>query len=155
MSKRTDFISWQTFFMNTAILSSMRSKDPVTQVGACIVDTSNKLVSIGFNGFPVGCSDDVFPWGKDSPNEDENKYAYSVHAEVNAILNGNSNISGCIMYTTHFPCRECVKIIIQSGIISIFYLNKRTDLASVKMLDAVNIAYTQLHLTKKIVLIEC
>lgn len=151
MEKRSDYIDWHTFFMNTAILSSMRSKDPNTQVGACIVDKENKIISVGYNGFPSGCSDDLFPWSNNSNVEEENKYAYVIHGEMNAILNKNSaSLKDCIIYTTHFPCRECTKVIIQSGIKEIHYLYERMDIASLRMLDAVDVKYSKLDLKKRI-----
>ena len=102
--KRPDYISWDEYFMGVAKLSSMRSKDPSTQVGACIVDPkSKKILSIGYNGFPNGCDDNVFPWGKTDANQLNNKYLYVVHSEANAILNtNNTTIRGCTMYVTLF-----------------------------------------------------
>lgn len=151
MEKRQDYIDWHTFFMNTAILSSMRSKDPTTQVGACIVDKNNKIISVGYNGFPSGCSDDLFPWCKNEEKDEDNKYAYVIHAEMNAILNKNLlSLDNCIIYTTHFPCRECTKVIIQSGIKQIYFLYERIDNASLKMLNNVGVKYIKLELTKRV-----
>jgi dCMP deaminase len=116
MSKREDYISWKRFFMETAIVASKRSKDPNTQVGAIIVDTNNHIVGIGYNGLPNGMSDDLCVWGKD-------KYTYVVHAEVNAILN-SSLTKDCTLYATHFPCNECAKVIVQSGIKKVIFKNK-------------------------------
>lgn len=123
--KRKDYISWDEYFISIALVSAMRSKDPNTQVGACIVDTENKIVSIGYNGLPHGCSDDVFPWGKEGSFL-QSKYAFSCHAELNAILNSSrQNLKGCSVYTTLFPCNECTKAIIQSGIKEIVYLSDK------------------------------
>lgn len=113
--KRTDYISWDRYFMGVALLSAERSKDPNTQVGACIVNRKNRIVGIGYNGFPHGVSDDEFPW-EASDVFVESKYPYVVHAEPNAILNANAPVEDCVIYVTLFPCHECVKLIIQSGI---------------------------------------
>lgn len=138
--KRSKYISWDEYFISIALVSAMRSKDPNTQVGACIVDEENKIVSIGYNGLPHGCSDDEFPWGKEGGFL-ETKYAFSCHAELNAILNSSrQNLKGCSVYTTLFPCNECTKAIIQSGIHEIVYLSDKyadTDIvrASKMMLE--------------------
>jgi len=142
--KRLDYISWKDYFMNIAILSSMRSKDPSTQVGCVIVDKQNRIVGTGYNGFPIGCSDDEFPWDKHSENELDNKYLYVCHAEINAILNSNTPTENCIMYTTLFPCCDCAKMIIQSGISKIYYISKKDDIktiASERMFNSVGIDY--------------
>ena len=115
--KREDYISWDEYFMAVAQLAGMRSKDPHTQVGACIVSEDNKILSMGYNGFPRGCSDDEFPWGKTSENPLENKYLYTTHSELNAILNyRGGSLEGAKLYVTLFPCNECCKAIIQAGI---------------------------------------
>ncbi|CAL8072847.1 unnamed protein product [Calicophoron daubneyi] len=120
--KRGDFISWDEYFMSIALLSAMRSKDPVTQVGACIVNEEHKIVGIGYNGMPIGLSDDDMPWGKGSENDLENKYFYVCHAELNAVLNKNhASTQGCTLYATLFPCNECAKVLIQSGIKEVVY----------------------------------
>ena len=135
--------------MGIAMLAAQRSKDPVTQVGACIVDEEKHIVGIGYNGFPQHCSDDSFPWNKSSSNPLDNKYMYVCHAEVNAILNKNSiNLKGCDLYTALFPCNECAKIIIQSRIKKIIYLSdkygdKPQTIASKRMFDAAQISYHQ------------
>lgn len=131
--------------MGVAQLSSMRSKDPNTQVGACIVNSKKRIVGIGYNGLPIGCSDDEFPWANMGPYLDT-KYPYVVHAEPNAILNANTALDGCTMYVTLFPCHECVKLIIQSGIREIVYLsdkysNTESDLAAKRMLDCAKVTY--------------
>lgn len=118
--KRTNAISWETYFMGIAHLSALRSKDPSTQVGAVIVDEDHKVVSIGYNGFPKGCDDDQFPWDKEGDTY-HSKYAYVVHAELNAILNSPRPVKGCTLYVSLFPCNECAKAIIQSGITAIVY----------------------------------
>ena len=114
--KRTDYLSWDEYFMSIAMLSAMRSKDPSTQVGACIVNSEKRILSMGYNGMPKHCSDDEFPWDRDgSPLS--SKYLFVCHAELNAILNCNSgSVKGCTVYSTLFPCNECAKAIIQSGI---------------------------------------
>jgi dCMP deaminase len=143
-------ISWDQYFMGVALLSAKRSKDPSTQVGACIVNEDKKIIGIGYNGFPIGLSDDEFPWGKHDSDPLNNKYPYVVHAEPNAILNSTSSLKGATLYVTLFPCNECTKLIIQSGIRHIIYLNnkyKDTDsiIASRRMLDAAGIDYKQMN----------
>ncbi|XP_065041863.1 uncharacterized protein LOC135675535 isoform X1 [Musa acuminata AAA Group] len=128
-AKREGYISWDDYFMAIAFLSAQRSKDPSRQVGACLVSQDDIILGIGYNGFPRGCSDDKLPWAKKSINEDplETKYPYVVHAEVNAILNTNhASAAGQKLYVTMFPCNECAKIIIQSGVSEvIYYVDKR------------------------------
>jgi len=136
--------------MGIAMLSAKRSKDPNTQVGACIVNQYNKIVGIGYNGFPIGCSDDELPWEKSSDNPNETKYPYVVHAEANAILNSTKDLHGSRIYVALFPCNECTKLIIQSGIKEILYLSdKYKDTgpvkASKKMLDMAGVKYKQLN----------
>lgn len=143
--KRPSYISWDEYFMGVAELSAMRSKDPNTQVGACIVNTNKRIVGIGYNGLPMGCSDDQFPWSNDKESITDNKYPYVVHAEANAILNATQNLSGSTIYVTLFPCNECTKLIIQSGIKEIVYVSDKyketpTHLAALKMLEAANIS---------------
>lgn len=146
--KRSDYITWDEYFMGVAILSGMRSKDPSTQVGACIVSNDNKILSMGYNGFPKGCSDDEFPWLKDGDDLD-NKYFYSTHSELNAILNyRGGSLDGSKLYVSLFPCNECAKAIIQSGIKTIVYdSDKYKDtpsvMASKRMLDAAGVRYYQ------------
>lgn len=145
--KRKDYISWDEYFMGVALLAARRSKDPNTQVGACIVDKSKRILSTGYNGFPAGCSDDLFPWERDG---EDNKYQYVVHAELNAILNARGkNLEGSRLYVDLFPCNECAKAIIQSGVAEIVYLyDKYADspstIASKKMLTSAGIKMTQL-----------
>ncbi len=131
--KREDYISWDEYFMGIAMLSAKRSKDPSTQVGACIVDKDSKIVGIGYNGFPIGCSDDNLPWSRDAENSNETKYPYVVHAEANAILNSTKDLHGARIYVDLFPCNECAKLIIQSGIKEVVFLSdKYKDTDSVK-----------------------
>lgn len=123
--KRKDYISWEQYFMAVAMLSSQRSKDPNTQVGACIVDQRRRIVAVGYAGFPTGCSDDELPWDREGAPL-QTKYPFVCHAELNAILNRNSaDLCGCTMYTTLFPCNECAKAIIQSGISEVVYLSDK------------------------------
>ena len=144
--KRQDYITWDEYFMGVAKLSGMRSKDPNTQVGACIVSNDNKILSMGYNGFPIGCSDDVFPWDKYGEEEDT-KYPYVTHSELNAILNyRGGSLSVARLYVSLFPCNECAKGIIQSGIREIVYeCDKYADTPSVRaskrMLDAAGVRY--------------
>lgn len=122
--KREDYLNWDEYFMGIALLSSMRSKDPSTQVGACIVDEQNKILSVGYNGMPHSCSDDEYPWGKEEGLA--SKYLYVCHAELNAILNcHNGSVKGATVYTTLFPCNECAKAIIQSGIAKVIYFSDK------------------------------
>ena len=151
--KRKDFISWDEYFMGIALLSAKRSKDPSTQVGACIVNQFNKIVGIGYNGFPIGCPDDELPWEREAPNINDTKYPYVVHAEANAILNSTKDLHGARIYVALFPCNECTKLIIQSGIKEIVFLSdKYRDSDSVKaskrMLEMAGVKATQLKLSR-------
>ena len=156
MGKREDYISWDEYFMSVAILSSMRSKDPNTQVGACIVSPDKKIVGTGYNGFPIGCSDDDLPWDREG-NAYDTKYPYVCHAELNAILNSTRNLQGCTLYVALFPCNECAKAIIQSGIKTIIYKEDKyanTDgvRASKRMLDQAGVEYRQMVFNKDILI---
>ncbi len=148
MAKREGYISWDEYFMGVAILASQRSKDPNTQVGACIVNDDNKIMSVGYNGFPMGCSDDDFPWDRSGEKDSDTKYPYVCHAELNAILNaGGNNLKGCRIYVALFPCNECAKAIIQCGIKEVIYISdkyKDTDLvlASKRMLGSAGVKLT-------------
>ena len=154
--KRKDYLSWEEYFMGIAKLSAMRSKDPSTQVGACIVDHNNRILSIGYNGSPNGFEDDIFPWGRVG-NPLETKYMYVCHAEMNAILNyrGSRNeLEGAKVYVDLFPCNECAKLIIQSGIKEVIYLSDKyadTDgvRASKKLFDTCGVKYRQIKITGK------
>jgi len=138
--KREDYLHWDEYFMGIALLSAQRSKDPSTQVGACIVDENNKIVGIGYNGFPRGCPDDKLPWARKAADVKDTKYPYVVHAEVNAILNSTVKLGNAKMYAALFPCNECAKMVIQAGIKEIVYLSDKysgTDsvMAAKKMLQ--------------------
>lgn len=147
--KNKNYISWDEYFMGVAMLSSMRSKDPNTQVGACIVNQNKRIVGIGYNGLPFGCSDDSFPWNRDGDFLDT-KYPYVVHAEPNAILNATNDLNGATLYVSLFPCNECMKLIIQSGIKEIVYLDDKyngtpTDIASKRMADSAKVKYRKME----------
>lgn len=150
MSKRTNYISWDEYFMGVALLSAKRSKDPATQVGACIVNTKNKIVGAGYNGLPAGCNDNEFPWDKQGDFL-QTKYPYVCHAELNAILNNiGMDLHGCRIYTALFPCNECAKAIIQSGITEVIYLSDKydgsdTSVASKRMLDTAGVSYRKVE----------
>lgn len=153
--QRKEYLSWDEFFMGVAILASERSKDPNTQVGACIVSADNRILSVGYNGTPNGFEDIYFPWDREG-NELNTKYLYVVHAERNAILNYRGNIKdfeGAKLYVTMFPCNECAKEVIQVGIKDIIYLddkyaNTNGVIASKRMLDVCNVKYSKLGLDK-------
>lgn len=157
--KREDYISWDDYFMSISILSGMRSKDPSTQVGACIVDENKRIVSIGYNGFINGCSDDDFPWEREGEFL-KTKYPYVVHAEQNAILNARGkSLEGCSLYVNLFPCHECARNIIQSGIKEVYYLSdkyKDTDStkASKYMFEKAKVKLTQLKPNKDKIIID-
>ena len=142
--KREDYINWDEYFMGIAMLAARRSKDPNTQVGACIVSPENIIISTGYNGMPKGCSDDEFPWERTG---EETKYPYVVHAELNAILNANGrDLRGSRLYVALFPCNECAKAIIQAGIKTVVYDSDKYDgtaanRASKKMFDATGVKY--------------
>lgn len=153
MKKRENYISWDEYFMGIAVLSGQRSKDPSTQVGACIVTTEKKIVGTGYNGFPKGCSDEDFPWGKEGSFL-ETKYPFVMHAEQNAILNSTKDLKDCILYVGLFPCHECAKAIIQSGIVEVIYLSEKhngtpSDIASKMLLDSAGIKYKKMIPTRK------
>ncbi len=158
--KRTDYITWDEYFMGVAKLSAKRSKDPNTQVGACIVSEDNKILSMGYNGMPIGCSDDEFPWGREGEDPLEIKYLYSTHSELNAILNyRGGSLEGAKIYVTLFPCNECAKAIIQSGIKTVVYEEDKYEdtpsvMASKRMLRAAKVSIVryessgrEIHLT--------
>lgn len=148
--KRNDYISWDEYFMGLALLSAKRSKDPSTQVGACIVSPTNRVLSVGYNGFAFGCSDDCFSWDREGDFL-ETKYPYVVHAELNAILNNRGvSFENAKLYVALFPCNECAKAIIQSGIKEVIFLSDKysdTDVvkASKRMFKAAGIKLTQLN----------
>ena len=146
--KRTDYINWDEYFMGIAMLAAKRSKDPSTQVGACIVSNDNIIISTGYNGMPKGCSDDEFPWDREGA---ETKYPYVVHAELNAVLNANGrDLRGSKLYVALFPCNECAKAIIQSGVKEVLYLSDKyattpSTLASKRMLEAAGVKCQRLR----------
>lgn len=146
-AKRKDYISWDEYFMGVAILSGLRSKDPNTQVGCCIVSQDNKILSMGYNGLPTGCSDDEFPWVREGDDPLETKYVYTVHSELNAILNyRGGSLEGAKLYVSLFPCNECAKAIIQAGIREIIYDCDKYDgtpgiTASKMMLNAAGVRF--------------
>lgn len=155
--KRLDYISWDEYFMGVALLAARRSKDPSTQVGACIVDENNVILTTGYNGFPKGCSDDEFPWERDGENT---KYPYVVHAELNAILNASGkSLRGSRIYVALFPCNECSKAIIQSGISEVVYLSdKYSDTPATKasklMLRAAGVKLTEFRPERKTITLD-
>lgn len=159
MPKRTDYISWDEYFMGVALLSGMRSKDPNTQVGACIVSKENKILSMGYNGLPIGCSDDDFPWEREG-DELNTKYLYTTHSELNAILNYRGvSLDGATLYVTLFPCNECAKAIIQAGIKQIVYdCDKYADtpsvLASKRMLTTAGVKLRKYERTGRKISLE-
>lgn len=152
--KREDYINWDEYFMGVAHLSGMRSKDPNTQVGACIVSKMNKILSMGYNGFPLGCSDEEFPWAREG-EELETKYPFVTHSELNAILNyRGGSLEGTKLYVSLFPCNECAKAIIQAGIKTVVYDSDKyagtpMNIASKKMFDAAGVEYIQYTRTGK------
>ena len=158
-SKREDYINWDQYFMGVAMLSAQRSKDPNTQVGACIVSKDNKILSVGYNGAPNGYDDDNMPWDREGDFLNT-KYAYVCHAELNAILNNKgSNLEGAKIYVDLFPCNECAKAIIQSRIKEIIYKSDKyngTDgnIASKKMLDYCGVKYTKYNEANKEIKLE-
>lgn len=147
--KRENYISWDEYFMGAALLAAKRSKDPNTQVGAALVNNDNKIVSIGYNGMPIGCSDDLFPWAREGEYL-QTKYPYVCHAELNAILNAAGHeLKLARLYVPLFPCNECAKAIIQVGIKQVIYLSDKyrdteSTKASKQMFDAVGVIYKQL-----------
>lgn len=159
--KREDYISWDEYFMGIALLSARRSKDPSTQVGACIVSTENKILSVGYNGMPRCCDDDEYPWDRDG-NALETKYMFVCHAELNAILNysaSNGSLKGSKVYTTLFPCNECAKALVQSGVGEIIYYsdkysNTDSTLASKRMFRSAGIKLTPYEFSGKKEIIE-
>lgn len=143
MGKRQDAISWDAYFMGLAHLSALRSKDPSTQVGATIVDEHKKIVGIGYNGLPLGFDDDAFAWSREGDFVDT-KYAYVVHAELNAILNATQSLRGCSLYVSLFPCNECAKAIAQAGIKEVVYEDDKYastdgDVVSRRILEAAGV----------------
>lgn len=159
--KRKEYISWDEYFMGVALLTAQRSKDDSSQVGACIVSRENKILSMGYNGMPTGCFDDEMPWEREG-DPLKTKYMYVCHAELNAILNhaaGTGSLHGARVYTTLFPCNECAKAIIQSGIATVvYYEDKYPDTDSVRaskaMFDRVGIAYLPYKPTTRVIALQ-
>ena len=153
--KRRDYISWDEYFMAVAKLAGMRSKDPNTQVGACIVSADNKILSMGYNGFPCGCSDDEFPWSRADDDPLKTKYVYVTHSELNAILNyRGGSLEGSKLYVSLFPCNECAKAIIQAGIRTVIYDSDKyrgtpANTASKMMLRAAGVEFRQYQPTNR------
>lgn len=132
-------ISWDNYFMGVAQLAAKRSRDLNTQVGACIVKGKN-IIATGYNGMPRTCDECGLPTGREG-NWLDTKYPYVVHAEMNAILNApTTKLDGCKIYVTLYPCCECAKAILQSGIKEVYYLEDKhpeqdTFKASKKMFE--------------------
>ncbi|KAJ8281016.1 hypothetical protein GJAV_G00062380 [Gymnothorax javanicus] len=158
--KREDYLEWPEYFMAVAFLSAQRSKDPNSQVGACIVNQERKIVGIGYNGMPNACNDDLLPWARLSSDWLDTKYPYVCHAELNAIMNKNSaDVKGCTMYVALFPCNECAKLIIQAGINEVIYLSdkyheKKEFVASRRLLDMAGIKYKQFEPRRSKIVID-
>ena len=158
--KRQGYLSWDEYFMGVAALSAMRSKDPNTQVGACIVSEDNKILSMGYNGFPIGCSDDEFPWCREAESPLDKKYFYVAHSELNAILNyRGGSLENAKLYVTEFPCNECAKAIIQAGIRTVIYDSDKyhetpSSIASRRMFNAAGVRYYRYTKSKRRVELE-
>jgi dCMP deaminase len=161
--KRLSYLSWDDYFMCVAYLSAQRSKDPNTQVGACIVNSMKRIAGVGYNGFPQGCSDDILPWNRSNEGNGEGaetKYLYVCHAEANAILNkGGADIHGSTIYVDLFPCNECAKMIIQTGIKEVVYLRDTYHdddkcRASRIMFQMSGVTYRQHQLSVKQILLD-
>ena len=157
--KRQDYLKWDEYFMGIAMLSAERSKDPNTSVGACIVSDDNKILSVGYNGMPIGCSDDEYPWEREG-SALETKYVYVCHAEMNAILNyTGTHMKGAKVYVTLFPCNECTKALIQKGITEIIYMCDKystsdTVIAAKRMLNSAGITYREYELINRDVILS-
>ena len=158
--KRQDYINWDEYFMGIAMLAAKRSKDPNTQVGACIVSQDNIIISTGYNGMPKGCSDDDYPWDRKGDTDVDTKYPYVVHAELNAILNANGrDLRGSKIYVALFPCNECAKAIIQSGVREVYYLSDKyadtmMNLASKRMMMSAGVKFIQLRPSRKSITLD-
>ena len=157
--KRKDYITWDEYFMGIALLSAQRSKDANTQVGACIVSDENKILSVGYNGMPTGCDDDEMPWEREGDFL-ETKYPFVCHAELNAILNRSTgSLKNARIYVSLFPCNECAKAIIQSGIKEVVYGDDKyadTDIvrASKKMFMMAGVKLRRYEHSDRIITIE-
>lgn len=147
--EKVSILDWNEYFMSLAHLSAKRSKDPNTQVGACVVNEDKKVVGLGYNGMPYGCNDNEYPWDREG-SYSETKYPYVVHAELNAMLNSESSLKNCSIYVSLFPCNECSKAIIQSGIKKVYYESDKyaeTDsvIASKRMLESAGVQYEKMN----------
>ncbi len=157
--KRGNYLKWDEYFMGIALLSAMRSKDPGTQVGGCIVSPNNRIMSVGYNGMPSGCSDDDYPWDREGKPLDT-KYLFVCHAELNAILNHRgTSLEGCRIYTTLFPCNECAKALIQAGIKEVIYMQDKyadTDsvIASKMMMKSAGVKFREYVSGEKNIVLE-
>ena len=158
--KRTDYISWDEYFMGIALFSAQRSKDSNTQVGACIVSNENKILSVGYNGMPTGCNDDEMPWAREGESALDTKYPFVCHAELNAILNSSTgSVKNSRIYVSLFPCNECAKAIIQSGIKEVIYMedkysNSAEVIASKRMFDMAGVKYKEYSPTSRTIEIK-
>ncbi|PQP78110.1 cytidine deaminase [Spiroplasma sp. ChiS] len=153
--KRNDYLSWDDFFLSVAHVCAMRSKDPYTQVGSCVVNQIGQIIATGYNGLPRGLNDDDFPWSREGKYL-ETKYPYVAHAELNAILSARTNLENCRIYTTLFPCAECTKIIIQAGIKEVIYDDDKYEgsddnQAAKRMFDQAQVRYRCLPIINVIV----
>lgn len=159
MPKRDDYISWDEYFMGVALLAAQRSKDPNTQVGACIVNRDRKIISSGYNGMPRGISDDEISWAREGDFA-ETKYPYVCHAELNAILNNpGTSLAGCVLYVALFPCNECAKAIVQSGIAEVVYLSDKykgsaENRVSRMILERGGVRLRQLKVRRKVIVLN-
>lgn len=152
-------LNWDETFMNMSLLISMRSKDPNTRVGSVIVK-DNKVLGMGYNGMPFSIgenNDTIYPWDKESDDIYSNKHGYVVHSEVNAILNSTCSVKGATIYVSLFPCNECAKIIVQSGIKKVVYLDewdktKPTVKASRRILENAGVELVKLENFNKLIL---
>lgn len=159
--QRKEYLNWDQYFMGVAKLSALRSKDPSTQVGACIVGDDNRILSIGYNGTPNGFGDENFPWDREGMPLDT-KYLYVCHAEMNAIINyrgSRKELENAKIYVDLFPCNECAKIIIQSGIKEVIYLSdkyatKDSFIASKRLFDTCGVKYRQIELSENQVVLD-
>jgi dCMP deaminase len=152
--KKEPVLNWDQYFMAMAQIAAMRSKDPNTQVGACIVNPDKRVVGLGYNGFPHGCSDEHYPWEREGEFLDT-KYPFVVHAELNAILNSIQNLKDCTIYVSLFPCNECAKAIIQSGIRKVVYEQDKyngtqANIASKRMFESAGVQLEQLDYQTKV-----
>ncbi len=158
--KKENYLKWDEYFMGIALLSAERSKDPNTSVGACIVSQDNKILSVGYNGMPRGCSDDEYPWRREASSDLDSKYLYVCHAELNAILNyTGTNMKHARIYTTLFPCNECTKALIQVGISEVIYLSDKYSeqssfIAAKRMMKSAGITYTKYQAARKSIPLE-